>query len=47
MFDAIKNSTKGLKGKIIAKYAAISGLVTGAVAIVAHKLLQIKIMFNV
>ncbi len=42
MFDAIKNSTKGLKGKIIAKYAAISGLVTGAVAIVAHKLFANK-----
>lgn len=42
VFDAIKNSTKGLKGKMIAKYAAISGLAAGAVAFVAHKLFANK-----
>lgn len=42
MFDAIKKSTSGLKGKIIAKYAVVSGLVTGAAAYVAHKLFANK-----
>lgn len=42
IFDAIKNSTNGLKGKIIAKYAAISGLAAGAAAFVAHKLFANK-----
>lgn len=42
MFDAIKNSTKGLKTKITAKYAAISGLAAGAIAFVAHKIFSNK-----
>lgn len=42
VFDAIKNSTKGLKTKMIAKYAAITGLAAGAVAFIAHKLFANK-----
>lgn len=38
VFDAIKNSTKGAKTKLIAKYAAIAGVVTGAAAFIAHKI---------
>lgn len=41
-FDAINKSTKGVKGKLIAKYAVIAGLVTGAVAFIAHKIISNK-----
>lgn len=41
-FNAIEKSTKGVKAKAIAKYAAVAGLATGAVAFVAHKLLSMK-----
>ncbi len=42
VFDAIKDSTKGVKGKLIAKYAAIAGAATGAAAFVAHKIFTNK-----
>lgn len=38
VFDTITKATNGVKGKIIAKYAVISGLAAGAVAYIAHKI---------
>ena len=42
IFDAIKKTTGRVKANFIAKYAAISALVVGAVAYLAHKIITIK-----
>lgn len=42
VFKAIQNASKGAKAKIIAKYAAIGAVATGAIAFIAHKILTSK-----
>ncbi len=42
VFDSIKDSMKGVKGKMIAKYAAIAGVITGVGAFAAHKIFANK-----
>lgn len=42
VFDAIKDATKGVKGKLIVKYAAIAGIITGTAAFIAHKIFTNK-----
>lgn len=40
IFDSITEATKGVKGKLIAKYAAIAGLATGIGAFAIHKIIS-------
>lgn len=40
VFDAIQKSTEGVKGKLIAKYAAITGVIAGVGAFAAHKIIS-------
>ena len=41
-FDAIKESTKSGKNKLIAKYAAIGGVATALVSFITYKIIQSK-----
>lgn len=38
-FKAIESATKGAKGKLIAKYAAIGAVTTGLITYIAHKII--------
>lgn len=40
VFKAIETSTQGVKTKLIAKYAAITGIIAGLGAFVAHKIIS-------